>query len=87
MKQRAGNKADKVNSQIENNIKLYLPYEIGITEKNSRIAPRYSVSVIRINNTSLKNKVNYKRGHSNEIDEQGLVYEVHFIDCNKVYIG
>ena len=61
MRHRAGNKADKVNSEIENNIKLYLPYEKGITEKISRIAAKYNVSVIHINNTSLKNKVNYKR--------------------------
>ena len=87
MRHHVGNKADKVNSEIENNIKLYLPYEKGITEKISRIAAKYSVSVIHINNTSLKNKVNYKRGQANKTEEQGVVYEVHCKDCEKVYIG
>ena len=87
MRHRAGNKADKVNSEIENNIKLYLPYEKGITEKISRIAAKYNVSVIHINNTSLKNKVNYKRGQANKTEEQGVVCEVYCKDCEKVYIG
>ena len=87
MRHDVGNKTDKVNSEIENNKKLYLPYEKGIAEKISRIAARYSVAVIHINNTSLKNRVNYKRRQANKTEEQGVVYEVYCKDCEKVYIG
>ena len=72
---------------IENTIKLFLPYEKGITEKIARIGAKYNVSIIHINNTSLKNKVNYKRAYLNKTEQQGVVYQVQCLDCDMMYIG
>ena len=62
---------------IENTIKLFLPYEKGITEKIARIGVKYNVSVVHANNPSLKNKVNITKvakisGLSNHIKITGL---------------
>ena len=86
------NKNKKAKKKVEeerNKITLYLPYEKIISEKISKISPKYNVTARHTKNESLKNLVknNIKEEDNDILEEKGVVYEVPCKSCNKKYIG
>ena len=85
-------KRQKKNNDNDNEkmIKMYLPYEKGISEKIASISRKFNIRLINTKGKTLKNLVNVNRNStkSNEIKTQsGVVYKVDCKDCNKYYIG
>ena len=69
-------------------LKLFLPYEKGISEQISRICKKYNIKVVHTKSKSLKNIVKEKRINRNGINNpQRVVYKVSCKDSDKYYIG
>ena len=69
-------------------IKLFMPYEKGISEKISSLRKRYNVKVIHTKNKSLKNIVSYRNEErGDKKNSQGVVYKINCRGCLKSYIG
>ena len=69
-------------------LKLFLPYEKGISEQISRICRKFNVRVVHTKGRSLKNIVKEKHINQNDMNNpQGVVYKVLCKDCDMYYIG
>ena len=69
-------------------IRMFLPYEKGLSEKISRTCKKYNVKLIHTQSKALKNVLKTSKMESEEIEkESGVVYKVNCGDCQKCYIG
>ena len=79
---------NNVKEENENMIKMFLPFEKGISEAISRMSKRFNVKVIHTKSRSLNSLVKPARKNEKEKEtEQGVVYKVKCKDCGKLYIG
>ena len=78
----------KKNDDENEMIRMFLPYEKGLSENISRISKKYNVKLIHTQSKALKNIVKTAKMESDEIEkESGVVYKVSCGDCDKCYIG
>ena len=76
----------KVCWDYESGIKLYSPYERGVTERMSRISKRLNIKLFNTNTTSLKPKIMINTmNQRNEIEIQAVVDKVKYSECNSIY--
>ena len=76
----------KVCWDYESGIKLYSPYERGVTERMSRISKRLNIKLVNTNTTSLKPKIMINTmNQRNEIEIQAVVDKVKYSECNSIY--
>ena len=69
----------------ENMIKMYLPYEKGVSEKIAAKCKRYNVKLVNTKGKTLGNALKVKTNVDG--DMSGVVYKVNCKDCEKYYIG
>ena len=71
----------------ENCLKMFVPYEKGVSEKLSNIAKRFNVQLINKKGKSLKNAVKSKNIVGDVENESSVVYRINCENCEKYYIG
>ena len=82
------NEKEKVQDDDEKMIKMYLPYEKGISEKIAAKSKHYNVKLVNTKGKTLGNALKVKPNDNVEIqDMSGVVYKVNCKDCDKYYIG
>ena len=70
----------------ESGIKLYSPYQTGVTERMSGISKRLDIKLANTNTASLKQKtIIITMNRSNEIEIQTVVEKVVGSQCNSIY--
>ena len=78
----------KKENENENMIRMYIPYEKGISENISRVCRKFNVQLVHTRNKSLNNMVKVKTSQNEDTENvSGVVYKVHCNDCEKCYIG
>ena len=78
----------KKNDDENEMIRMFLPYQKGLSENISRISKKYNVKLIHTQSKALKNIVKTAKMESDEIEkESGVVYKVSCGDFDKCYIG
>ena len=75
------------NKEGDNSIKLFLPYERGISEQISKMSKNCNVKVVHTKGKSLQNLVKEKKSNQCEKEILGAVYMVSCKDCDKFFIG
>ena len=75
------------NKEDDNSIKLFLPYERGISEQITKMSKNYNVKVVHTKGKSLQSLVKENKSNQCEKEIQGAVYKVSCKDCDKFYIG
>ena len=79
---------EKKDKEDENMIKMYLPYEKGISENIARISRKFNVKLVNTKGKSLQKLVKPKSTTNlNNEKESGVVYKVSCENCDKKYIG
>ena len=70
----------------ESGIKLYSPYQTGVTERMSGISKRLDIKLVNTNTASLKQKaIINTMNQRNEIEIQTVVDKVVGPECNSMY--
>ena len=78
----------KKNEDYEYAIRMYMSYEIGISENITRIGKKFNVKLVHTKGKSLKNM--FVRNITNSLEKQkqsGVVYRVTCEDCGSQYVG
>ena len=78
----------KKNEDDEYTIRMYVPYEKGISENIARIGKKFNVKLVHTKGKSLKNLLVRNITTSLEKHKQsGVVYRVTCGDCGSQYVG
>ena len=78
----------KKNEDDEYAIRMYMPYEKGISENIARIGKKFNVKLVHTKGKSLKNM--FVRNITTSLEKQkqsGVVYRVTCGDCGSQYVG
>ena len=78
-------KNERVN-ESENDLKIYLPYEKGISERLSRLAKKFHVKIVHKSTISLKQRMSFGT-KIEKMEMEGVVYKVKCWECILSYIG
>ena len=78
---------ENVTDEHENMVKLFIPFEKGISQKLAKVCRKYNMKLIHTKAKQLKSMFKPNYGQQSNSVEERVVYEVKCKDCDRIYIG